>query len=510
MKKILNIFVITLIVSVLGSCSSFLDQKPRNIAIVKTVDDYKAILGSYMRWLKNPAFGENPAIKLPGFDVSRVTNIYSGEVSIKQSQIIDNNTGLITNFADTYMNWLSQSTVSTWNKNYIFTGPLNYIIDTVNDSEIPEGIDVEEFFDVANYVKGEALVWRAWTYYNTLRYFAPYKNNDLGIVLSMHYYEDPSEARLARATQLESYNQILSDLNEALELLEETPPNEEWNFAYNKEHIYSMMASIYHFKALSGGAEASDWGNAIIYADMAIDGKVLSSDPDNLKKMFNLNNVTAYQDDQFSWRVAKIGNLTGMAFRSAGYFVNANGQGNSNFAIRPLPADVHVLFAPNDIRTEVYLRPLSGGDLFTMDKYSLAGANRQNRGVIVPFRLADLYLIKAEAMARQGIADASGVLQDFLNARYTGDIPVIPGEPEVLLTEILRQRRIEFFQENGMRWLEMKRLNLTFDRGVIGGRSLVLESDDFRYAWPIPGTELGPESDVIQNPGWESIISVNF
>ena len=116
-----------------------------------------------------------------------------------------------------------------------------------------------------------------------------------------------------------------------------------------------------------------------------------------------------------------------------------------------------------------------------------------------------MYLIKAEALVRMGkVSDAQNVLREFCDARYT-EKEDIPADEETLLQAILDERIREFYMENDFRWLDMKRLGVSMER-IVNGERYVLESDDFRYCFPIPAKELELNKNMVQTPGWDRIV----
>ena len=75
-------------------------------------------------------------------------------------------------------------------------------------------------------------------------------------------------------------------------------------------------------------------------------------------------------------------------------------------------------------------------------------------------------------------------------------------EKEALLQDIYRERRKEFVAEGDYGWLDMKRLGLKAER-TIGGITFKLEGEgDYRYAFPIPQSEIDNNKEIRQNPGW--------
>ncbi|MCT4647424.1 MAG: RagB/SusD family nutrient uptake outer membrane protein [Carboxylicivirga sp.] len=486
------------------SCSDFLDVKPRNKRIVKTPSDHKAILAGYMRFLNDQYMGNAGAIKsLFHFDSSDRLTVYCGESNYVENYIADPETGEFKPNVYTVLNWMEKNT-QKWQANYKFTGYLNYIIDNIDEVKDDIEISTEDNYHTRNYVKGEALVWRAWAYYNLIQYYSPYKNNDLGIVLNTDIYEDPINANIERSTQSESYKQVFSDIRNALELLDKTPTT-PWNVIYNEEFINCLLANIYFYKAMSGAKESDDWANAEKYARLAIGDRVLSENPESLEKMFDMGDsgYKVYDNSQFTLRIVKTSN-------SLGNFASNRYRGGSLVDAKT-PLGVYNLYKSNDIRRDLYFMETPSG-LIVNDKYNLHTATHKKEGSIyVPYRLADNFLILAEALVRQNkINEGWEVLNSFKEKRYIEyDVSNTPSSGDELLNDILLERRLEFFHECDVRWLEMKRLGYRFDRGVILGHEIVLEEDDFRYTWPIPILEFeDEESKIVQNPGWEDIMRV--
>ena len=118
------------------------------------------------------------------------------------------------------------------------------------------------------------------------------------------------------------------------------------------------------------------------------------------------------------------------------------------------------------------------------------------------FRLAETFLIQAEAYVRtEQLEKAQTILRRFKEARYTEAFQ-IPNTKEALLDEILWERQKEFVAEGDVRWLDMKRLGVKTER-TIGGETFKLNGyEDYRYAFPIPLSEINNNKYIEQNPGW--------
>lgn len=131
-------------------------------------------------------------------------------------------------------------------------------------------------------------------------------------------------------------------------------------------------------------------------------------------------------------------------------------------------------------------------------KYEDVAENADNVPVI---RLAEMYLIRAEARARQGAPAAPADLQviNDINTirKRAGLSPVLALTNAQALEEILKQRRFEFVGE-GMRFMDLKRYNLTCER--LG--FCEADGEGFRNLWPIPLQQIEVNPNLEQNPGY--------
>ena len=350
--------------------------------------------------------------------------------------------------------------------------------------------------NLRNRVLGEALTWRAYAFYKLLQLYSPMKDNRLGIPVYLTPEKEIGEAMPERKSQTEVFQRILDDCNQALDLLTKTTYN-DWNCAWNADFINAMMADVYAWKACSGAAADTDWANAEQHATAAMRGRNLVSSADMLKTIFDCSD-NAYskelKNDEFYLRIVD-GRWTYICDFTYAYYEDgevADGLVNKvNYR----------KFADNDIRKKAWF----SADGTHNDKYNLIGSD-MSQGCIMPFRLADMYLIKAEALVRQGkTGEGKAVLDEFRSHRYTGSLPTIGNDSEALLKAIHDERFKEFYMEGDKVWLDMKRFGDTMERTIAGEKNY-LTADDFRYCFPIPAREMQYNKKMEQNPGWESVI----
>ena len=465
------------------SCDKYLDVTPKNVISMDDMESIKQSLASFLRNIRDDGWSSLPSSPFQGNTYGIVA--YTEEWDL--SQLAEND---FTDDEKRICDWRNESNQSLWGKYYSPIGFLNLII---HEAKTAEGDKT-----MRDYVMGEAYAMRAYCFFKLLQYFAPYKDNELGIPVCLETYEDFESVTLERSTQKEVYRQILSDLKEAEMRLQSTPTRESYNLMYCEEVINRLYAQVYHFKAMSAAAEEEDWKNAIVYAERETNGKELESNPEELKALFNVGEGYSLKSQESPLRV-KYGGSMGFGtlfsnkkpnetFRQA-YFPEENGDIREKLYYQIVEYfDWGSFQTVKDLKINNY----SSYDVWRGDYYYLFCA----------FRLAETFLIQAEAYVRtEQLEKAQTILRRFKEARYTEAFQ-IPNTKEALLDEILWERQKEFVAEGDVRWLDMKRLGVKTER-TIGGETFKLNGyEDYRYAFPIPLSEINNNKYIEQNPGW--------
>jgi hypothetical protein len=116
-------------------------------------------------------------------------------------------------------------------------------------------------------------------------------------------------------------------------------------------------------------------------------------------------------------------------------------------------------------------------------------------------RLAEQYLIRSEARAKQG--NLTGAITDLDVIRQRSGLEVVaetaPNISETdLLTMLLEERRSELFAEWGHRWFDLRRTNNTTT--VLKLKSPNWQDTDALY--PIPEDDRLKNPKLDQNPGY--------
>jgi hypothetical protein len=119
------------------------------------------------------------------------------------------------------------------------------------------------------------------------------------------------------------------------------------------------------------------------------------------------------------------------------------------------------------------------------------------------FRLAEQYLIRAEARAMQN--NFQGARDDLNAIRTRAGLGNTTANDQVsLLTGILHERQVELFTEMGQRWLDLKRAGKV-DQVMSVVTPLKANGaawKSYQQLYPIPFNDIKLNPALIQNPGF--------
>ena len=479
MKK--YIIILLSVSFLLTGCQDYLNLKPKNQVVVNTMEDVKTMMSSYLYSLTSSS---DFPIKFNGNEMRCPFNRDALANMVMYGDDLDMTNAQRNSYGKKYQNeyfedvdWKGHLFASLiWRQCYLHVGYMNSVLGVLEEVKSQDKSEYEK-------IRGEALTVRSFFLFKLLQLFAPYDNNELGIPVNT----DP-DAIIggARLSQQEVYKRILDDLKEAMDM---KTKNDNWNIFYNKDILHALLAQVYMFKAGSAAAETDDWKNAEQHADYIVQNYSLETSPEDLKGTITMVSAGARKTHSYAllslaWSITPRSNV--YSFWGA----PVTGQFPSEELLQ--------LYTAGDIRPAVYFDATYG----TYVKYSYVSSAAAD--YVVLFRVADIYLICAEANARLGNAKGTQLLNDFKRTRIVG-FTSYPGSD--IVDEIIRERRKEFCGEFDMRWLDMKRLNLSCTRRGLdeksqGLRDYTLQAKDYRYALPIPMEEELSFNKIPQNPGW--------
>jgi hypothetical protein len=356
-----------------------------------------------------------------------------------------------------------------------WTTPYNLIF---HANSILEGLDNSTAISdsAKNQLRGEVLVSRALLYFYLVNLFG-----DVPYVTGTDYRVNGS---LPRTGITQIYAALKNDMVRAQILLKENYPSGN-RFRPNKFTATALLARLYLYTGEYSLAEAAS--DAIInssrYSIVA------------LSSVF-----TGTSSNETIWSL----------MRDNGNTNEGNAFVPPSATVRPvyqLTPQLLAAFEPGDQRKLVTAtgwlgkNTVSGVDYYYPKKYKLttpSGGVTPGEFLVV-FRLAEQYLIRAEARLNTG--NLTGALQDLNIIRARAGLPALSlllDAAQVKLA-ILQERRIELFAEWGHRWLDLKRTaEATNVLGPLKGSSW--QVTDMLY--PIPQNEINLNPFLVQNPGY--------
>lgn len=358
-----------------------------------------------------------------------------------------------------------------------------------------------------NRLKAEALTMRAWSYFYLVqiygkRYAAGGNNTQLGVSMPL----TATDTKLPRSTVEENYTQIIKDLTDAIAAFgaASAPPTGP----QQKSHL-SLKAAL-AIRARVAMAQ-QDYVNAAAFAKQVVDlgGHSLMSNAAYQAGFNDLSNPEwlwgAYiQDDQ------------GDTFGS--YMAQISYNGNTTY-IRGVPKRInsalYTQLADTDVRKKMW-EPAPTAANFPLPTTAFARSPYMSRkfsirnlptiGDVPYIRLAEMYLIMAEAYARTAgkEADARQALFTLMKNRDPNYV-LSTNSGQALIDEIMLHRRVELWAE-GHRWFDLKRLNLPLDRTLVpnyvpasAGGLMQVPAGSNLWEFVIPISELQANPNSVQN-----------
>lgn len=340
----------------------------------------------------------------------------------------------------------------------------------------------------ANRIKGQALAIRAYVHFDLMRYFATTfdRNSSEPAVPYIKTYD--VNAKPARSTVKEVYDNILTDLTAAAAALADIdqPINTSARSKIDLLAVRAMQAKVNFY----GG----QWQAAIDAASVVIAAKPLAS-----RAEFPLIWTDATTAEVI-WAATFATPADGAPYG------NVFSVSNNRAEFKPAQQFVALFDQVNDIRYSAYFLNFSGR--LVVSKHIGRDLSTNRNGVVnwKVFRVAEMYLIRAESYYRLNKeTEARNDLNALRTARIAGFTPGTE-TGTALLSAIQLERRKELAYE-GDRFFELKRLNKTpVNRcpSTIDSPSTIcsLSSSSRAWTWPIPFDEMNVNANMTQNPGY--------
>ncbi len=361
---------------------------------------------------------------------------------------------------------------------------------------------------------GNALMTRAYLYQELiLRFAKPYEPataaTDLGVPLVLTY--KPTD-QPARATVQQVYTQILADIEAAKPLLAPTAGVQgATRFTTHSVRALEARTKLY----------MKDWAGAKAAADAVISAGTypLYNTAAGLTAMWRDDATQETIQQAFVSKPNELANTNNIYLG----LVPATGKFIPDFIPSQWVIDK---YAATDIRKNVYfdqkLVYFNGTDypnVWLVNKYPgnpalWTGATTNYQQAPKIFRIAELYLISAEAGAMIGGAAEADALVKLNALRVARGLTALTGLTGAALLNEIKEERFRELAFEGFRLWDLKRWHQGFARTApqnlniiqVGPNfhTLTIVADDPKFVWAVPTNDMttNPSLSGQQNPGW--------
>ncbi|MCG8410418.1 MAG: RagB/SusD family nutrient uptake outer membrane protein [Bacteroidales bacterium] len=472
MKKIYMLIVA--IIMFATSCSEeFLEQKPSNSiseeVVLSSLDAIEIAINGTYKYLSSYYFD---ALFYQAF-----ADLRSGEAILASA----NNYGW---FVDAYKNNITVSSLYPeifWIRGYQVIVNANKIMDNLNDIS-GDVTKIKQYY-------AETLALRAYSHLLLANVFAdkPYSVNPDAKCIPIKLSSNLSDSNIPRAKVRDVYKQIIKDLLEAEPLIGNIRTGR-----FSRRAVQGVLARAY--LDMENWEKAAHWAS-ICHANQDLDTAAIT---DGFYD-YNSETILGYDFTDTDHAV----------YRSHPSFWYIDGP-NSNYlygysTIMYAPSFVNI-FADNDKRKMFIPGPRAGffGVPGTFVTYKFRHRNDNlSYANLIRMRVAEMYLIEAEALAKLATPDYDRAQKALLKVQARS----IPGatestnEGQTLLNEIYLERRKELYGE-GFGVFDLMRLQLPVDRSDNlhwGYSQTTIPANADILSFPIPQVEIDANDAISEN-----------
>lgn len=454
----------------LASCKKFVSVQPPVTSLVSTSvyaansTAASAVTGIFITMAKNGIGGGN-------YGISVLTGLSADELKLSASS-----PDAVLNHS--YINDLQSKDGSFfWSDLYNCIYQANSAIAGISASQ---GVTSS----ISQQLIGEAKFVRAFCYFYLVNIYG-----DVPLVLTIDY---KINATISRSSKDEVYQQIVADLKDAQSLLTDnylTPSGTSTSSRVrpNKAAATALLARVYLYQ--------QKWSNAEAEATTVIGNT-------NYSLITNLSGVFLSTSKEAIWQLEKPNN--GFNTADGATFLTtylASGGPKAAYPIT-LQDSLALGFESGDLRKANWTKSLTVGSktYYYPFKYKLNQGTPATEYPVV-LRLAEQYLIRAEARVQQG--NIAGAQTDFNMIRNRAGLPNTSSNTQAsLLAAIQKERRFELFTEYGHRWFDLKRWGSIDSLMQFVAPPKGSSWKTTAQLFPIPFTEIQADSKLTQNPGY--------
>lgn len=459
LKTLLLIVVITF---QFQSCDSFVDvELPQSQLINTTVFEDYATANAAMTDIYTTLPNKGIFTGALGLGITNQLGNYADEITSTQNP---NNPSL--NFYNNSLLPSNTTVTGFWNITYNQIYAANAVIEGVAASQ---NLSIEQKEELT----GEALFIRALLHFHLVDIFG-----DVPYITQTDYKKNSTASRTPITAV---YENSIADLQNAIAVLPDSSPTiDVERVRPNKTTAQALLARIYLYN--KSYPEAANMASAVL------NKPTLYTLEQNMAKVFLISSKETI------WQLQS--GSAGLNTTEGAFFTFISGPP----PLVSLSDNLVNSFAGNDLRKSNWIKTISNGTTtwYHAYKYKESKTTSVSKEYSIVFRLAEQYLIRAEARAQQG--DLIGAKEDLNKIRQRAGLSdTTASSQQEILDAILEERRWEFFTERGQRFFDLKRTG-KLDSTLTGLKPGWNTTDSL---FPIPQTELNTNPNLRpQNPGY--------
>lgn len=359
-----------------------------------------------------------------------------------------------------------------------------------------------------NLWKSEALIMRAWFLFDMVRFYGdlPIPADKAPIISSENIDKVYKLLYPERLPVEQIYHQIIDNLEQALK----HAPNVDVSnkFLFSKAVANALLAKVYAEKPVR------NYNKTIQYCDEVIaDGFTLLP---NYRDLFQLNDtktdVKLRNSSESIFEISYQGGGTWLPGLFGKNYLNPNSRYDWAKWVTPSRDLIAAFDAQNDtIRKNqaiVWGQP-SWEIYYPSTNYPFMYKIRSSHSSIIKIRLADILLLKAEALVATGDLTGAATLINQVRARV--HLPAlssaITSSADAMKQAVLDERRLELAFE-GHRWFDLVRNDKAIEvvnslNSRDSGRlKMIYKLNENTILYPIPLEEIEKNTNLKQNPGY--------
>jgi hypothetical protein len=428
------------------------------------------VSGNFSKMQQSAVFSDNTCVGLQ-------TGLYTDELKSLDYALAEG-------YKPFYTNEINSNQVTAWPSLYQQIYTVNTTIEGINSTKAT--------LNYKDQWLGESLFDRAFVYFYLVNLFG-----DVPLTTTSDYKVNNVLARMPR---LQVYQQMIADLKQAQSLL-----SIDYKDGYgavtadrarpSRLAATALLARVYLY--------TGDWANAEKQADNIIGSTAYD--------LVTPSQAFLAASKETIWALAP----------TEGEIVPDFTNYNNNIPVVITPSDSPLnygvfvtmsqslinAFEPGDARFANWIGSSTATATDSVPAITYYFPNKYKSNVpgaeyMVMLRLAEQYLIRAEARAERG--DISGAQADLNAVRARANLPATTANSQAsLLSAILKERRIELFSELGNRFFDLKRTG-TIDAVMnVAAQQKGGTWSTWKQIWPIPPPDIIADPNLTQAPGYQ-------